>query len=206
MFAVQTAGNVNPFLPDKVNLALLIVRVVIGVTIAAHGYAKFFRGGKIPGTAGWFDSMGMKPGKLHAYMAASTEVGGGLLFAAGLLTSLAAAAIVALMVVAAWTVHRKSGFFIVAGGWEYNFILASMAIAVAAAGAGKFSLDYKLEIIKDFDGWTGLIIAIGIGVGSAIGQLAIFFHPPAEDDAPSEDDSPADDESEAVSEEADSDS
>jgi len=84
---------------------------------------------------------------------------------------------------------------------------------VAAAGAGKFSLDYKLEIIKDFDGWTGLIIAIGIGVGSAIGQLAIFFHPPAEDDAASEDDDSSEDdlpaadhETEAVSEEADSDS
>jgi len=202
MLAVQTVGNANPFLPDKVNLALLIVRVVIGLTIAAHGYGKFFRGGKIPGTAGWFDSMGMKPGKLHAYLAAGTEAGGGLMFAAGLLTPFAAAAIVALMVVAAWTVHRKSGFFIVGGGWEYNFILASMAIAVAAAGAGKFSIDYKLELIKPFDGWTGLIIAIGIGVGSAIGQLVIFFHPPVpETDVPA-----ADAEPEAVSEEADSES
>lgn len=201
MLAVQTVGSANPFLPDKVNLALLIVRVVIGLTIAAHGYGKFFRGGKIPGTAGWFDSMGMKPGKLHAYLAAGTEAGGGLMFAAGFLTPLAAASIVALMVVAAWTVHLKSGFFIVGGGWEYNFVLASMAIAVAAAGAGKFSIDYELELIKPLDGWTGLIIAIGIGVGSAIGQLVIFFHPPA-DTAQTESDA----EPEAVSDEADSDS
>jgi len=200
MFAAQTIGNANPFLPDKVNLALLIVRVVIGLTIAAHGYGKFFLGGKIPGTAGWFDSMGMKPGKLHAYLAAGTEVGGGLMFAAGFLTPIAAASIVALMVVATWTVHRDSGFFIVAGGWEYNFILASMAIAVAAGGAGKFSIDYKLELIKPFDGWTGLVIAIGIGVGSAIGQLAIFYHPPAAADEAEPESAP-----EAVSEEADSD-
>ena len=56
----------------------------------------------------------MKPGKVHALLAASTEVGAGLLLAAGLLTPLAAGAIVALMIVAGWTVHRDKGFFIVA--------------------------------------------------------------------------------------------
>jgi len=178
MLAVQTVGDTYPFLPDKINLALLIVRVVIGVTMAAHGYGKFFRGGKIPGTAGWFHSIGMKPGKLHAYLAATTEVVGGLMFAAGLLTPIAAASIVALMFVATWTVHRESGFFVVSGGWEYNFVLALMAVAVATAGAGKFSIDYKLELIEPLDGWAGLIVAIGLGLGSAIGLLAIFFHPP----------------------------
>jgi len=178
MLLAQVAGDTFQLPSDQISVALLMVRVVIGLTIAAHGYGKFFRGGKIPGTAGWFDSMGMKPGKLHAYMAASTEVGGGLMFAAGLITPLAAASIVALMFVATWTVHRENGFFIVGGGWEYNFVLAAMAVAVAVAGAGRYSLDNSLNVVDDLDGWSGLIIAVGIGLGSAIGQLAIFFHPP----------------------------
>ena len=81
-----------PFWAERVSLGVGLVRVVLGITLAAHGYGKFFRGGRIPGTAGWFDSMGMRPGKFHAYLAASTEVGAGVLFALGLLTPLAAAA------------------------------------------------------------------------------------------------------------------
>jgi len=181
MLLAQTAAETFSLPPDTVSVALLMIRVVIGVTTAAHGYGKFFRGGKIPGTARWFDSMGMKPGKLHAYMAASTEVGGGLLFAAGLFTPLAAASIVAVMFVAAWTVHRHNGFFIVGDGWEYNFILAAMAVSVAVAGPGRYSLDNKLDIIESLDGWSGLIIAGGLGLGSAIGQLVVFFHPPTEE-------------------------
>ena len=60
--------------PEELSIGLLILRVAAGVTIAAHGYGKFFQGGRIPGTAGWFDSMGMKPGKVHAVLAATTEV------------------------------------------------------------------------------------------------------------------------------------
>lgn len=169
-----------PFWAERVSLGVGLVRVVLGITLAAHGYGKFFRGGRIPGTAGWFDSMGMRPGKLHAYLAASTEVGAGLLFAAGLLTPLAAAAMVALMVVAGWTVHREKGFFIVGNGWEYNFIIAVVAIGIATTGPGQFSLDYALGLTDpDFDGITGLLIAAVGGVGAAIAQLAIFYRPPA---------------------------
>src|SRR5580700_159519 len=86
---------------------LLVVRLAVGLTIAAHGYAKIFRGGRLMGTARWFESIGMRPGRLHAPLAALTEIGGGVLFACGLFTPLAAAAILALMLVAAWTVHRQ---------------------------------------------------------------------------------------------------
>ncbi len=163
---------------DAFSLGILILRVAIGLTLAAHGYGKFFRGGKIAGTAGWFDSMGMRPGKVHALLAASTEVGSGLLLALGLLTPLAALAFVALMVVAGWTVHRPNGFFIVSDGWEYNFVLAVIAVAIATTGPGEYSLDWKLELIEDFDGVTGLLIAAVGGVAAAVGQLALFYRPP----------------------------
>ena len=105
------------------DVGLLILRLVLGLTLAAHGLNKFFGGGKIPGTARWFESIGMKPGKFHATVAASTETAAGLGLAAGLLTPIPAAGFVSLMIVAAWTVHRANGFFIVKEGWEYNLVL-----------------------------------------------------------------------------------
>ena len=164
---------------SAVSLGTLIVRVAVGLILAAHGYAKFFQGGKIAGTAGWFDSMGMRPGKLHALLAACTEIGAGLLFAAGLLTPLAALAFVALMVVAGWTVHRSSGFFIVSGGWEYNFVLAIVAVGVATTGPGEYSLDHLFGLIESFDGATGMLISAVGGIAAAAAQLALFYRPPA---------------------------
>jgi putative oxidoreductase len=163
--------------------AILLLRVVLGLTMVAHGYNKFFGKGGLAGTAGWFDSMGMKPGMLHARIAATTEMAAGLGLAVGLLTPIPAAGFVALMFVAGWTVHRPNGFFIVKEGWEYNLILAVAAVALAGTGAGRFSLDYALfHTSGGYDylhGWWGLLIAVVLGLGGGIGQLAIFYRPPA---------------------------
>jgi putative oxidoreductase len=156
---------------------LLILRVVLGLTLAAHGYNKFFGPGGLKGTAGWFDSMGMKPGMFHARVAATTEMSAGLGLAVGLLTP---------MLVAAWTVHRPNGFFIVKEGWEYNLILAVSAVSVATIGAGRFSLDYALFHTSSFyeflHGWWGLLISAGLGLAGGIGQVVIFWRPPAKAD------------------------
>ena len=157
---------------------LLILRLCLGLTLAAHGFNKFFGGGRIPGTARWFESIGMKPGMLHARIAATTEVSAGLGLAAGLLTPIPAAGFVALMLVAAWTVHRPNGFFIVKEGWEYNLVLAVSAVAVATVGAGRFSLDQLIFGHNWCDGWPGLAISVGLGLAGAIGQLLIFYRPP----------------------------
>lgn len=161
------------------DVGVLILRLVLGVTLAAHGYNKFFGGGGIPGTARWFESIGMKPGKFHATVAATTEMAAGLGLAAGFLTPIPAAGFVSLMIVAAWTVHRANGFFIVKEGWEYNLVLALSAVGVATLGAGKYSLDYLVFGKNWFDGWQGLVISAGLGLAGAIGQLAIFYRPPA---------------------------
>jgi putative oxidoreductase len=171
-----------PFWAERVSLGIGMIRFLIGISLAAHGYAKFFKGGKIAGTGRWFDSMGMRPGKVHAYLAACTEVGAGLLFAIGFLTPLASAAIVGLMVVAGWTVHRDNGFFIVGEGWEYTFILAVIAIGVATTGPGQYSLDYELGLVDpDFDGIAGLLIAGVGGLAAGVGLMALFYRPPKAD-------------------------
>ncbi len=166
--------------PDALSLGLLVLRVGAGVAMAAHGYQKFFKGGKIDGTAGWFDSMGMRPGRVHALLAASTELGAGILFALGLLTPFAALAFVGLMFVAGYTVHWENGFMSAKNGIELNFIYAVLAIAVATTGPGEYSLDYELELIESLDGVTGLLIAAVGGVGAAVAQLGLFYRPPAD--------------------------
>ena len=75
---------------NGINLALLLLRVVVGVTIFLHGYNHVWGGGKIEGTARWFASLGMKPGIVHAWLASITELVCGVLLVAGFLTPLAA--------------------------------------------------------------------------------------------------------------------
>ncbi|WP_325096869.1 DoxX family protein [Mycolicibacterium vinylchloridicum] len=167
---------------SALDFGLLIFRVTLGFTMAAHGY-KFFSGGRLADTAGWFDSIGMQPGALHARVAASTELSAGILLAAGLLTPLHAAAFVALMLVAAWTVHRGNGFFIVKDGWEYNLILAVAAVAVATVGAGQYSLDHEFFADASFqhllNGWWGFGLATVLGLAGGIAQFLAFYRPAA---------------------------
>src|SRR2546425_4510822 len=101
-------------MPDAtaVNLSLLVLRVVLGVVFLAHGLNHVFGGGRIPGTARWFESLGMRPGVLHAWLASLTEIGAGALLVVGFLTPLAAAGTVGVMLVAWITNHLRNGFFI----------------------------------------------------------------------------------------------
>ena len=107
--------------PSQLNLGLLILRLCLGLFLAYHGYNKVFGAGGLAGTSGWFASMGMKWPKWQARLAASTEIGAGLMLAVGLLTPLAAAGVIGIMVVAIYTTHGKVGFFIFKPnqGWEY---------------------------------------------------------------------------------------
>jgi putative oxidoreductase len=161
-----------------VDFGLLILHVVLGVWIACHGLNKFFGGGRLPGTARWFESMGVRPGALNARLAATTEVSAGLGMALGLLTPLAAAGIIGLMLVAITVAHRKNGFFIFrpGEGWEYCAFLAVAAFSIATMGAGTASIDHALGL--DVEGAWGAVIAAVVGVLGAAGQLALFYRPP----------------------------
>lgn len=162
---------------DQYNFATLVLRLVFGLFMMAHGYNKVFGPNGLTGTTRWFGSMGMKWPKWQARLAASTELGAGFLFAVGLLTPLAAGGLIALMVVAIYTVHWKIGFFVFRPnqGWEYCASIIAAAFAVAVLGPGEWSLDHALDIT--WDGWTGGIIAAVVGVGGAALQLAVSYRP-----------------------------
>lgn len=158
----------------RIDIALLVMRLVFGVFLAAHGVNKI-RGG-IEGTSRWFASIGMRWPGVQAWLASGTEIICGSLFAAGLLTPLAAAAMIATMLVAIVTVHRKVGFFIFlpGGGWEYCASIAALAAAVSVAGPGRWSMDNLLGVTDST--WTGTGgVAIGL-LGAAV-HLVVSWRP-----------------------------
>jgi putative oxidoreductase len=187
MIPVLAHATVSDNLFDGISQGALLIRVVVGVTLAAHGYYKFFLGGKIAGTARWFQSMGMKPnGTIHAYLAACTESGAGILFALGFLTPLAAAGFVGLMVVAAWTTNRPNGFYSANHGWEYNLVLAVVPVGIAMIGPGRYSLDWQLGINLSFRPLAAFTIAAVVGILSGLALILCCYRPPAPEPEKSE--------------------
>ncbi len=164
----------------EVDAALFLLRIVAGPVLAAHGYGKLFLGGRIDGTASWFDSIGMRPGRVHAWLAALGEIAAGLFLALGFLTTFAALGFVGLMTVAFVTSHRDKGFFILKEGWEYVFVLAVIAVVLATTGPGAWSIDDAIGIADDLDGFTGTGIAAVGGVGAAMALLGAFYRPQAD--------------------------
>ena len=151
---------------------ILLLRVVLGATMAAHGAQKLFgwwNGPGLKGVHGWLASMRFRGGWLPVILLVAAELGGGVLLALGLLTPLAAVAIVAVMAVAIALVHWQKGFFNGAGGYEFNLLIAAAAVALAATGGGRFSLDRAL-------GWADNLSGVwwGVGVLAAGVLLALF--------------------------------
>lgn len=131
-----------------VALALLIMRVVAGLTLAAHGAQKLFGWFGGPGYAAMervFDAKGYRPARMWAALAIVGELAGGLSLVFGFLTPLGAAGAVGAMVMAIST-HWKQGFFGAKGGYEYPLALLAMSLAVGVAGPGTYSLDSLFKI------------------------------------------------------------
>ncbi len=161
---------------NGVSLALLLLRTVVGVTMFLHGYNHVWGGGKIEGTARWFESLGLKPGILHAWMASITELVCGPMLIVGFLTPLAAAGVVGVMTVAFLTNHRPNGFFIFrpGEGYEYVLNLGVAGLALGGLGAGAWSVDHAINL--DIDALVGIAIAAVGGIGGAL-LLAVFWRP-----------------------------
>ncbi len=154
-------------------LGILLIRVTVGLTLAAHGAQKlfgWFGGYGLTGTAGWLESVGFRPGYRHALMAGLVEVGGGLLLALGAATPLGAALVASVMIVAAVIAHVKNGFFATSGGYEYNLVLGVAAIAIAFTGPGLWSVDALAGF--DTGGVARGVAALGIALAGATLQLA----------------------------------
>jgi len=154
-------------------IGLLILRLVVGLTLAAHGAQKlfgWFGGYGLTGTGGFLEQLGFFPGRRHALFAGLAELSGGVLLALGLATPLAATLIISVMFVAIATVHLKHGFFNHNQGYEYNLTLAVVALSVAIIGAGPVSVDAALRLQDTGPVWGLAALLAGI-IGGAV-QLA----------------------------------
>ena len=133
----------------SVSLGLLILRVVIGLTLAGHGAQKVFGWWGGSGMAGWIQAvtkLRIRPAAPWAWIAALSELGGGLLLALGLLSPLGSLAIAGSMLVAIATVHWRNGFWNGNRGYEFNLALLASVIAISLTGPGKYSLDQAIGI------------------------------------------------------------
>jgi putative oxidoreductase len=157
------------------DVGLLLIRLVIGGTLIMHGWNHWLGGGKIPGTARWFEGLGLRPGIVHAWASVVTELGAGALLVLGLLTPLACAGAIGPMVVAGVAAHRRNGFFVFRDGFEYVLMIAVVATALAAMGPGTASLDHAAGI--RFAGTAGVLTALIAGVGGAALLLATSWRP-----------------------------
>lgn len=137
-----------------VSAGLLLLRIVIGLTLAAHGGQKlfgWFGGGGIRGTTAFFRLVGIPAPDAFAYVVGITEFFGGVLLVVGLLTSIAALGLVIDMAVAIATVSHKFSFFSVTKvgyGWELNLALIGLAAALLIMGPGAWSVDAALRLTR----------------------------------------------------------
>jgi putative oxidoreductase len=120
-------------------LLRLILRVLIGGLFVGHGTQKlfgWFGGNGLEATGGFFDSLGLKPGKANALAAGAAEAGGGALLLSGVALPVAGAALTGTMTSAIRHVHAPKGPWSTNGGWEYNAVLIAAILAIVEDECG----------------------------------------------------------------------
>ena len=155
------------------DLGILVLRLVIGLTMAGHGSQKAFGWWKGSGWAGWravMTRMGFRPESLWAAVAISAELVGGLLFAIGFLTPIAAMALIGQSMVIIVKAHWPRGFWNRDNGYEFPLSLLAGIVAVVGTGAGAISVDGLLGI--SWPAELRVLLAI-VGVVGGLGAVAV---------------------------------
>jgi putative oxidoreductase len=162
------------------DLGLLALRVTAGGLMVGHGAQKLFGafgGYGLQGTAGWLESLGLKPGKTWATMAGGAEFGSGVLMALGFLNPIGPISLFGPMV-NAWTLaHAGKPIWGASGGAELPLTNMAIATAVALAGPGRYSLDEAFGIELP----TSVAVLTAAGVAAGIAATVVLREaPPAE--------------------------
>ncbi|HET6577747.1 MAG TPA: DoxX family protein [Gemmatimonadales bacterium] len=166
----------STYVPDAATLGtgLLLGRLILGALMVGHGAQKlfgWFGGSGMAGTAGYFEQLGFRPGRLFVITAALSEVTSGFLIGLGLFGPVGPALLLSVMIVAAVSVHWKNGVFATANGIEVPLLYAAGAVALAFTGFGPFSLDAALGIGHI---WTPALKAAAVAVGAAGGVVNLL--------------------------------
>lgn len=165
------------------DVALLILRLIVGLYLAAHGAQKlfgWFNGPGLKGAEGFIGGMlGFRPASFWAPALAIAETGGGLLFVLGFLSPLGALGIIASQLTATMIVHWAKGPFNTEGGYEQTLTNLGVAVAVALAGPGRYSVDRLFGI--SLPAWVAIVLTILtlLGVVVAIGSRRVTAQQPS---------------------------
>jgi putative oxidoreductase len=148
------------------NFGRLLLRGVVGPLFVGHGTQKlfgWFGGHGLEGTSGFFEKLGLRPGKRHATAAGWSEAAGGALLTLGAFTPLAQAMVTGTMVTAIRKVHAPNGPWVTANGYEYNLTLIALTAALTETGPGSPSVDSALfgDSLKG-KGWALAALAAGV--------------------------------------------
>jgi putative oxidoreductase len=150
------------------SIGVLIVRLVVGGLLAGHGAQKlfgWFGGAGIEGTAGWMESMRLRPGTAWARLAGGSELGGGLLTALGFLNPLGPIAAMGAMSMAWAKVHLGNPVWSTKGGAELPLTNIAVLSALTVAGPGRLSLDSLF----------GIRVPRIVGLSALIGMLGSVY-------------------------------
>jgi putative oxidoreductase len=169
------------------NLGRLILRGVVGPLFVGHGTQKlfgWFDGHGPDATGGFFESLGLRPGKRHATAAGWAEAAGGALLTLGALTPVAQAMITGTMVTAIRKVHAQNGPWVTQNGFEYNLTLIALTAALTETGPGRPSVDAALfgDGLKG-KGWAVAALAAGVAGSYVVTERLVE---PAPEPAPQE--------------------
>lgn len=126
------------------DVAPLVLRLALGAVFAYHGYDKYLRG--VEGVGGFLGSLGFPMASAFAVALIVVELIGGIMMILGFFTHWVAKSFVIVSVVAFLTVHADKGFSVRDGGYEFIITLLAVSVSLMITGAGKYSLDHKLNI------------------------------------------------------------